>query len=236
MSLTQGRFLLAAALFVFVVGCGGHDDDNDSPALGDQQFSGDPSRLFVQNLKGAAVDVYLSFGSDSCITESNVRIDGATGECVSVGNGICKFSLAPNERREMNLQLCRADLTFRFNRSGGCDVTKVEANMNVPDWDDTWNISLVDGWNENVRIDVVTSDNRTKTMGPTAGASGNQQIFGVYPHGCDICTARQVPPCGIPTGDSECKTPHGTQNQYKPDVPCQWNHPRANQVTISVVN
>jgi hypothetical protein len=35
--------------------------------------------------------------------------------------------------------------------------------------------------------------------------------------GCDICTARDNPPCGIAKGKEGCKA--GTQ--YKPDVPCQ---------------
>ena len=201
------------------------------------QFKGTPSKLFVHNQKeDGSVDVYITFGADSCITQDNIKIDGETGKCKSALYGECVFTLAKGEKNEINLNLCRADLTFRFNSAEGCSVTKAEANMNVPNWDDSWNISLVDGWNENVRIDVATSDIGTKTLGPTLGQTGNQQVFGVYPYGCDVCTARQLPPCSIAMGDSECKTPNGVPNQYKPDVPCQWNHPRPNTVTVSVEN
>jgi hypothetical protein len=53
--------------------------------------------------------------------------------------------------------------------------------------------------------------------GPPAGASGNESVLGIFPYGCDICVARQAPPCGIPTGSDGCKT--GTQSN--PAVPCQ---------------
>ena len=58
----------------------------------------------------------------------------------------------------------------------------------------------------------------TLRLGPPNGPSGNDQLVGVYPFGCDVCVARQNPPCGIPKGTAGCKG--GTQ--YKPDVPCQW--------------
>ena len=217
-----------------------HGNDSSSPARtnvgGPLQFTGDSSKLYVHNQKGVPAKVFVTFGGDSCITGNNIKIDGEAGKCEPTLYGECVFTLAKGEKKEINLELCRADLTFRFNSAEGCGVTKLEANMNIPDWDDAWNISLVDGWNENVRIDIVTSDIGTKTMGPTKGKTGNQQAFGVYPYGCDVCTARQKPPCGIEMGDSECKTPHGVNNQYNPDVPCQWNHPRPNTVTVSVVD
>lgn len=203
------------------------------------QFVGDPSKLYVQNLKtSGSVDVYVTFGADSCITQDNISIDGKTGECKPALYGECVFTVGQGEKKEINLNLCRADLTFRFNSAEGCGVTKAEANMNVPNWDDAWNISLVDGWNENVRIDVVTADIGSKTLGPTVGQTGNQEAFGVYPYGCDICVARESPPCSIPMGNSECKEDINGQHvdQYHPEVPCQWNHPRPNTVTVSVVD
>lgn len=96
------------------------------------QFVGDPSKLYVQNLKtSGSVDVYVTFGGDSCITQDNISIDGKTGQCKSALYGECVFTLGQGEKKEINLNLCRADLTFRFNSAEGCGVTKAEANMNV---------------------------------------------------------------------------------------------------------
>lgn len=242
MNTSKRRFFpgLAAALcFAIGIGCGGgSDSSNGAPLPGDSEtFNGTPSTLFVRNLKkNQAVDVYVTFGGDSCITSQNIKIGGMTGQCLSANYGECVFTLAAGEKKEINLDLCRADLTFRFDSAEGCGVTKAEANMNVPNWDDAWNISLVDGWNANVQIDVDTADLGAKLLGPTVGATGNQGVFGVYPLGCDVCTARQVPPCGIAHGDSECKTPNGVSHQYSPSVPCQWNHQRPNAVTVSVTD
>ncbi len=220
-----------------ILSCHGSDSPPAQTNVGGAlQFTGEPSKLYVQNEKSVPVKVFVTFGGDSCITQANMKISGGVTKCEPSVNNSCVFTLANGERQEIQLELCRADLTFRFNSAEGCGTTKAEVNMNVPNWDDTWNISLVDGWNENVRIDIVTSDIGTKTMGPTQGKTGNQRAFGVYPYGCDVCTARQKPPCGIEMGDSECKTPNGVNNQYSADVPCQWNHPRSNTVTVSVLD
>jgi len=231
-------FLTIGLLIMSFLSCHGSDSSSSAQTNvgGSSQFTGESSKLYVQNEKSEPVKVYMTFGGDSCITQDNIKINGEAGKCEPTLYNECVFTLAKGEKKEIQLELCRANLTFRFNSPEGCGVTKAEANMNVPNGDDFWNISLVDGWNENVRMDIVTSDIGTKTMGPTLGKTGNQQAFGVYPYGCDVCTARQNPPCGIEMGDSECKTPNGVKNQYSPDVPCQWNHPRPNTVTVSVLD
>jgi len=57
-------------------------------------------------------------------------------------------------------------------------------------------------------------------------------VSGVFPVGCDICVARQQPPCGIsPCGSSPndggqtCGCHIG--GQYNPIVPCQITYQQA---------
>ena len=68
--------------------------------------------------------------------------------------------------------------------------------------------------------------------GPAIPGADNSQVSGVFPYGCDICVARQQPPCGIaPCGSSPndggqacgCKT----GGQYNPTMPCQVTYQQA---------
>ena len=104
--------------------------------------------------------------------------------------------------------------TFSFEAPVTCNTTKAEVNVNNPAWYDILDVSLVDGFNKALRIDVSGGT----TLGPVWSIYGNEKSFGVFPNGCDICTARQSPPCGMSPGRDGCKS--GTQ--YKPDVPCQY--------------
>ena len=73
---------------------------------------------------------------------------------------------------------------------------------------------------QTVSIDItdVVGDAGTTTLGPPKGMLGNSKLLGVFPLGCDICVARQSPPCGMKPGTDGCKG--GTQSN--PDVPCQF--------------
>jgi hypothetical protein len=106
--------------------------------------------------------------------------------------------------------------TLSAGQPVSCGSTKAELNVNHPGAFDVVDVSLVDGFNVKMAINF----NGT-ILGPPVGKEGNEKVFGVYPLGCDICTARQSPPCGIPAGGPGCKA--GTQ--YKPDVPCQAQGP-----------
>lgn len=96
-------------------------------------------------------------------------------------------------------------------------MTKAEVNINNPDWYDTFDVSLVDGYSNDVEMTYTPPSGPTQTLGPPKGQTGNEKVYGLFPYGCDICVERQNPPCGISKGKAGCKT--GTQ--YKPDVPCQ---------------
>lgn len=157
--------------------------------------------------------VYASFGSDSKV--------GVSDWIFCQGSGLtCSFPLSgslplPTGGKYLNVALA-------FDAPVACGSTKAELNVNNPAWYDTFDVSLVDGYSNKVSIIYTPPGGKPVTLGPPAGASGNEKIVGVFPLGCDVCVARCSPPCGIEKsctpGTAGCKS--GTQ--YAPDYPCQY--------------
>jgi len=168
--------------------------------------SGAGRTVVIANDTGADAVVYFSFGADSVVLPSDWTF------CKATGNLNCSFAIHAHSEQVLPLK-GYLNATLAFNSQVGCNSTKAELNINNPKWYDVMDISLVDGYSNKIQI----SDG-TKTIGPPNGKDGNEKVFGLYPYGCDICTGRQNPPCGIPAGGTGCKA--GTQ--YKPDVPCQY--------------
>ena len=85
---------------------------------------------------------------------------------------------------------------------------------------------MVDGYSNKVKMTVRQNGVKDPVvLGPVMGATGNEEVSGVFPLGCDICVQRQKPPCNIPAGPlygDGCKT-SGTQ--YDPLPPCQYQGP-----------
>jgi hypothetical protein len=79
---------------------------------------------------------------------------------------------------------------------------------------------------------MILSEGQT-TLGPTAGATGNQNVFGVYPVGCTNCVNRGGCPCDIDCGDtSQC---HQGGTPSDPDIPCQASQPTGGTITIKIL-
>jgi hypothetical protein len=165
------------------------------------------SQVYVYNRTNVAVVVYFAFGADSVVLPANWPF------CTSSARLTCQFTLPATGTQALPLGGKYLNTTFAFGAPVSCGSTKAELNVNNPRWYDVVDISLVDGYSNKIAITV----NGTK-LGPPNGASGNEKVLGVFPLGCDICTARQNPPCGMRPGTDGCKK--GTQ--YKPDVPCQF--------------
>jgi hypothetical protein len=161
--------------------------------------------------------VYVAFGSDSVVTASSWSFCNGSGLT-------CSFDL--DGQKDLPLGGKWLNATFSFDQPVGCGVTKAEVNVNNPDWYDILDVSLVDGFSNKILISVYETGQLAPTpIGPPAGATGNESMFGVYPLGCDLCVQRGAPPCGIDPGPLHgdgCKT-KGTQ--YDPDPPCQWQGP-----------
>ena len=194
------------------------------------------STLSVTNTTSSPVDVWVSFGANSCVKQADIP------GCKDAPYDLCTFNLTASgtdgATKVIPPKACPMNLTFRFDSIEGCGTTKAEANINYPNEDDFWNVSLVDGWNRNVKIDVITADGSTKTLGPPNGKTGNENVFGVYPLNCDICVAIQKPNCPVEGTTDGCKVDVNGEHidPLRPKVPCQWNSPGQNQVTINILD
>jgi len=175
--------------------------------------------LTVANDTDVPTTVYAAFGSDSVVLPANFSsfCDGTSLNC--------SFSLAAHSAQSLPLAGRYINATFSFDGQVTCGMTKAEVNLNNPRWYDILDVSLVDGFSAPVKITAGTIE-----LGP-ARATGNEKALGVFPNGCDICVARQKPPCGMSPGKDGCKS--GTQ--YKPDVPCQWQGTRKGGSTATRV-
>jgi hypothetical protein len=173
-----------------------------------------PSTLWVVNRTAHDSTVYVSFGASS-----HIVADDWKSFCKVTSRLNCQFGLVAGKTRGLPMRSQHLDATISFDGEG-CGATKAELNVNNPAWYDQLDVSLVDGYSNNILIQVrvESTDGGTIDLGPPKGKDGNEKVFGLFPYGCDICTARQNPPCGIAKGTTGCKS--GTQ--YKPDVPCQY--------------
>lgn len=200
---TSNKLLMVAVFGLIVAGTSAY------LLLPTEQRSGAPpsSVLVVSNETSSDATVYVAFQTGSTLKPKHWPF------CMPTSELTCQFQLKVNGNRSLPLVGRLLLATIAFNAPVTCGSTKAELTLNDPAWYDTADISLVDGWN----VDMAVSADGTK-LGPTKGKTGNELVFGVFPLGCDICVARQQPPCGIPTGTDGCKK--GTQ--YKPEVPCQW--------------
>jgi hypothetical protein len=170
----------------------------------------------VHNLRSVPTTVFVSFGSDSVVLPSDWSF------CASTSGLNCSFDLEGSDWKFLPLAGKHLNATFSFDAAVGCGATKAEVNINNPAWNDILDVSLVDGYNNKVSIEVVVKGDKPVFLGPPHGEIGNEKVFGVFPYGCDICVARQSPPCGIPIGTHGCKS----GSQYDPDVPCQYQGPK----------
>lgn len=171
---------------------------------------GSSTTVSVHNGTDAATTVYVSFGSDS-------KILPADWPFCSGSDLTCNFELNSKETKSLPTS-GYLNATFAFGDPVGCGVTKAEVNVNNPAWYDILDVSLVDGYSNNIQMTATPSGKAALRLGPPNGEYGNSDVYGLFPYGCDICVEKQNPPCGIAKGKKGCKK--GTQ--YNPDVPCQW--------------
>jgi hypothetical protein len=161
----------------------------------------------------------VSFGADSKVRPSDWPF------CGPVPSG-CSFPLPSKEVRVLPTGGKYLSANLSFNAPGSCAGTGVslgEVTINGADNGkyDTTDISLVNGWNADLSIEV----SNAKTLGPTHGAYSGMNVYGVFPNGCDLCVAKQHPPCpwqhpcGGPDGGPGCGCHAGTQ--YNPSPVCQ---------------
>lgn len=192
---------------------------------------GGKTQVSIVNQTGAATTVYVNFGADSAITQSNWA-------SFCSGSGLsCQFTLLGNGASQAlpNPNGSYLNATVSFDMPLSCGVTKAELNVNNPSWYDILDVSLVDGFSNKVAIIATPTNGAPIQLGPPTGQTGNETAYGVYPYGCDVCVARCNPPCDIPkssplvgcnTSCNDCQSngvdgcKAGTQSA--PTVPCQY--------------
>lgn len=115
--------------------------------------------------------------------------------------------------------------TFTFDADLACTapsgVTGAEYSLNLEaPFQQTLNISLVNGWNHDIQMSVSSPGGGSSTLGPTNGID-TTGLVGVYPNGCDVCQSRGAPPCtglypSLGPGTSSGCNPAGTPCQLNP--------------------
>jgi hypothetical protein len=168
----------------------------------------------------------------------------------------CRFTIAagqtqplPNDSGEnLNFSASFNTEVYACTLADGNTIFEANVNTDPQGTHDTTDISLVNGYNASVKT-VVTSGGASTTLGPVSSKTGNQQAFGVFPFGCEVCVARCQPgcpfippdnpiPCATPAacnlcthGNNECKA--GTQ--YNPDPKCQYQVPYNSLIEMVVL-
>jgi len=154
--------------------------------------------------------VYVAFGADSAVTSSTWA-----SWCTPAGALNCSFTLTGD--KPLDLGGAYLNATFSAGAPVGCGSTKAELNVNNPQWYDTYDVSLVDGFNRPIEIRYTPPGAAEPQVFAAMAATGNENAVGVFPLACDICSASQNPPCGRSPGGAGC---HGG-TQYAPVPVCQ---------------
>jgi len=178
----------------------------------------------VTNQQNAPAEVYINFAPDSVLKPTDLPF------CTVTGPLNCHFTLAAHASQDVpNPGHKYLNMSVAFNAPVSCGSTKAEVAANNPNWYDVLDVSVVDGFNEKIQMNVTPTGGNVTQLGPPVGKLGNQKIFGVFPYGCTICAGIKNAPCGD-AGAGECKT----GSESKPDVLCQYqmNEPTG---TIEVV-
>ena len=171
-----------------------------------------PTILQVRNATEGQTEAFFTFGADSIVRPSDWVL------CMTRTQDTCGFPVAADTSVTLPTKEKYLNATVTFGGLAACGSTKAELIGN-PTWYSVMDISLVDGYDSQISIEV-TDSSGTHVLAPN-GRDNNEQSLGVYPYGCDICVARQNPPCDLAPGTDGCKS--GTQ--YAPTVPCQYQGP-----------
>ncbi len=242
-------------------GCNNNGNNNSDFHGGDELIENTEATILNVSNEGDATTVYAQLTGDSCTTISdwstNTPIScskSGSVNCMIVTNlnpTFCSFPITKGDLCTLPLKSeCTSNIKLAFNPefvtnacgdSTGAGPSVAEVNIyvancsNEPGCDasqcDCVDISLVNGYTS-PNISMTLSEGPT-TLGPTAGATGNQNIFGVYPVGCTNCVNREGCPCGIDCSDnSEC---HQGGTPDNPDIPCQASQPTGGVITVNIL-
>jgi hypothetical protein len=175
-----------------------------------QALSTKKKTISLVNNQSSPAEVNINFGSDSQLNARDLA-----GFCDSISKPLnCHLTLAANSSKEIpNPDFKYVNLALAFNGQVTCGSTKAEVIANNPHWYDIMDVSVVDGFNNRIEIKAIPTGQSPVVLGPPAGLTGNQTIFGVFPLACTQCAAILNPPCES-KGPSECHA--GTESDPNP--------------------
>jgi hypothetical protein len=191
-------------------------------------------KVIIKNMQKTKAEVNINFSDISEINKST--LGGLCDKRGTASNLNCGFDLGPNEQKEITNPFFKMlSMSLAFNKVVGCGSTKAELTVNYAKGDDNFDVSCVDGFNEKIAMIFTYGNAQQVKMGPPNGKTGNENVYGVFPYGCDICAGRLSPQkaCGpYPLGNSGCKS--GTE--HNPSVICQYslNHPNEDKGEITI--
>jgi hypothetical protein len=179
---------------------------------GEAQTEPKNKQVRITNKQSAPARVYINFAADSVLKPTDLPF------CEVTGPLNCQFTLAANSSQDIpNPQAKYLNMALSFSAPVTCGSTKAEVLVNNPKWFDILDVSVVDGFNEKIQMNLTPTGGNVTQLGPPVGKLGNQKVFGVFPYACTICAGIKNSPCGD-AGKGECKL--GTESN--PDVPCQY--------------
>jgi hypothetical protein len=179
---------------------------------GEAQTEAKNKQVRITNEQSTPTRVYINFAADSVLKPTDLPF------CEVTGSLNCQFTLGANSSQDIpNPQAKYLNMALAFNAPVTCGSTKAEVLVNNPKWFDVLDVSVVDGFNEKIQMNLTPTGGQMTQLGPPEGKLGNQKVFGVFPYACTICAGIKDAPCGD-AGKGECKL--GTES--KPDVLCQY--------------
>jgi hypothetical protein len=179
---------------------------------GEAQTEAKNKQVRITNKQSVPARVYINFAADSVLKPTDLPF------CKVTAPLNCHFTLAARSSQDVpNPQAKYLNIALAFNAEVTCGSTKAEVLVNNPSWFDVLDVSVVDGFNEKIQINLTPTGGSMTQLGPPVGKLGNQKVFGVFPYGCTICAGIKNAPCGD-AGGGECKS----GSESKPDVLCQY--------------
>src|SRR4030095_9320272 len=121
----------------------------------------------ITNRQETQAQVYINFAADSVLKPTDVPF------CKVTGSLNCEFTLAANSSRDIpNPQAKYLNMALAFNAPVTCGSTKAEVLVNNPNWFDVLDVSVVDGFNEKIQINLTPTSGSTTQLGPPVGKLG----------------------------------------------------------------
>jgi Thaumatin family len=200
-------------------------------ALGRISIPAGAATVTVSNQQSGSVTIFLGFTNLGCYTMSDFSCTVTPGN-----SSICSFPLAGGASQSLPFgKGCQTSFAIAVNNPpwGDCPLTQAEFTLQGAGSMDTYDVSLVNGFN--VGMSIVPSTGTT--AGPATSATGNQNNTGVFPFLCDGCAVSISPP--QPPTFPNCPKPNPTQchggTQFDPKPPCQLSQSTGPSYTVNIL-